>query len=74
LTEIQTWRWYGLIIVVLVTMLAIKYVPKHLAIAGAASGVATVAMVVLTIWPLYALVWLIVCVFGGWISERSHSV
>lgn len=74
LTELQTWRWMGLIVVLLVTAIAVKTVPRHLIIACIAAGVATVAMVVLSIWPLWALALLVLYVVGGVISERSPSL
>jgi hypothetical protein len=74
LTELQTWRWMGLIVVLLVTAIAVKTVPRHLIIACIAAGVATVAMVVLSIWPLWALAMLVLYVVGGVISERSPSL
>ena len=74
ITELQTWRWMGIIIVLLVTALTVKAVPKHLVIACFAGGAATVAMVVSTIWPLWALVLLVLYALGGWVSERSPSL
>ncbi len=74
ITELQMWRWMGLAFVFLITATAIRAVPHHLAVACAAAGVATVALVVLTIWPPYALVLLVLCIFGGWVSERSPTL
>ena len=74
LTELQAWRWFGLILILLITGLAIRAVPRHLAIASVASGATCIYLVVSTIWPGYALVWLVFCIIGGWISERSPSV
>jgi hypothetical protein len=74
LTELQTWRWFGIIVVVLLVGIAIRLVPRHLVVACVAGGVATVALVVMTIWPLWTLTFLALFALGGWISERSPSV
>jgi len=74
LTELQTWRWLGIAVVLLITVIAAKLVPKHLAIACFAGGAGTLLMVVMTIWPLWTLVLLILFALGGWVSERSPSV
>jgi len=74
LTELQTWRWLGIAIVLLVIVTTAKLVPKHLAIACFAGGAGTLLMVVMTIWPLWTLVILILFALGGWVSERSPSV
>jgi hypothetical protein len=74
LSELQTWRWFGLIVVVLLVGIAIRLVPRHLVIACVAGGVATVALVVMTIWPLWTLTFLALFALGGWISERSPSI
>jgi len=74
LTELQTWRLFGLAIVLLVTVGIARLVPKHLAVACFAGGASVVALVVLTIWPIWALVLLVLYGFGGWISERAPSL
>lgn len=74
LTELQAWRLLGLIFVLLITGITIRAVPRHLAIACVAAGGAIVLMVVLTIFPLYALVFVVLCALGGLVSERSHSL
>jgi uncharacterized membrane-anchored protein YitT (DUF2179 family) len=74
LSELQTWRWFGILVVVMLIGIAIRLVPKHLVIACVAGGVATVALVVMTIWPLWTLTFLALFALGGWISERSPSV
>jgi len=74
LTELQTWRWLGIAVVLLVTVTAARLVPKHLAIACFAGGAGTLLMVVMTIWPPWALVLLILFAFGGWVSERAPSI
>ena len=74
LSELQTWRWFGILVVVMLVGIAIRLVPRHLVIACVAGGVATVALVVMTIWPLWTLTFLALFALGGWISERSPSV
>lgn len=74
MTEIQVWRYFGLVVVVLVTVMAVKAVPRHLVIAAVAAGVATVGMVVWTVWPLWALALLALYAIGGFVSERSPSL
>lgn len=74
LTEIQTWRWMGLIVVLLAVAICVKTVPRHLVVACIVAGVFTVILVVLTIWPIWALALLVLYVVGGIISERSPSL
>jgi len=74
LTELQTWRWLGIAVVLLIIVITARLVPKHLAIACFAGGAGTLLMVVMTIWPLWTLVLLILFALGGWVSERSPSV
>lgn len=74
ITELQSWRWLGIAIVLLVTITGAKLVPKHLAIACFAGATGTMVMVVMTIWPLWTLVLLALFAIGGWVSERSPSL
>lgn len=74
LSERQVWVFGGILIVVVVTVMVGTRVRGHHIITAVASGLATVAMVVMTIFPLYALIYLIICVIGGVISERSQQI
>jgi len=71
LTELQSWRWMGIAFVLLVTGLCIRAVPRHLAIACFGGGASVVAMVAMTIFPIYALVMVVLFAFGGLVAERS---
>ena len=64
----------GLMFILLITVSTAKFIPKHLAIASFAGGAATLLMVVWTVFPSWALVFLILFAFGGWVSERSPSL
>lgn len=74
LNEIQTWRWFGIVFVLMMTVSAAALVPRHLAIACIAGATATITMVIMTIWPVWALAMLILYAFGGWVSERAPSL
>jgi len=74
LTESQTWIWFGIAVVAFATVLVGSRVHGHHGITAFASGAATVALVVMTIFPLQALIYLIICALGGLVSERSSSL
>ena len=68
------WVILGLAFCLLVTVVTARAVREHLLISGIATGVAVGAMVALTIFPMWALVFIILCIFGGVLAERSPSV
>ena len=74
LTERQAWTWLGIAFVLFVLVLTAKSVRGHHLITGVATGAAIGALVTQTIFPLYALVFVIVAILGGIVSERSKSL
>jgi hypothetical protein len=76
LTEIQTWRWYGIGILVVAVALFAKLARGHQGITAIASG-AIIALLIAfdaTIFPLYLAVLSAGLIIGGLISERSHQI
>ncbi len=71
LTETQVWYFYGLIFVLLVTMVTAGAVRQHYLITGIAMAGAMIALVVMTVWPMWALVFAAMAVVGGLVAERS---
>ena len=74
LSERQVWVLFGLITVVFITVLVGANVRGHHLITGIASGLAMVLMIVWTIFPIWAVIVVIMAVAGGLISERSPSL
>lgn len=74
LSEMQVWRLYGIIFVLMVTVLTLRLVRRHFAIAGFACGAANVAMVALTIFPPWALVFTVGTIIAGLVGERTPSL
>jgi hypothetical protein len=74
LTERQVWVLFGLITVVFITVLVGASVRGHHLITGIASGLAMVWMIVWTVFPIWAVIVVILAVVGGLISERSPSL
>ncbi len=74
LTEVQSWRYLGLAFVLVVTVGAAKAVRQHLLIAGIACTGAIVALVAMTIWPTWTLVFAGGAILSGIIAERTPYV
>ncbi len=74
MTEMQAWRLLGTAFVLFCTVVAAIAVRNHLLIAGITCGVATGLMVALTIFPLWAVVFIIGAIASGVIAERSPSI
>ena len=74
ITELQAWRILALSIILLVTVSAIMAVRGHLLVAGIVAGASIGATVALTIFPLWALVFVIISILGGVVAERSPSL
>lgn len=74
ITELQAWRFFGLIFVLLVTVSVAVKTRGHYFITGVVCGCAIGALVAQTIWPLWTLVFAVMAVIGGLISERSPSL
>lgn len=76
LTEIQTWRWYGIGILVVAVALFAKLARGHQGITSIAAG-AVIALLIAfdaSIFPLYLAVLSAGLMIGGVISERSHQI
>ncbi len=74
LTELQAWRFLGLAAVLFVTVGVAAMIKNHLLIAGIACCAAILGLVALTIWPTWTLVFALMGVLGGIVSERSPSL
>lgn len=74
LSEMQSWRLLGIAFVLFVTVASIMALRGHLIVAGVSCGVSTGAMVALTIFPLWALIFAIGAIVAGVIAERSPSI
>ena len=74
LTELQVWRLYGVIFVLIILVLTAVNVHGHYLITGIAAGVAIGVCVAATVFPLWALVFMVGAVLGGIIAERSPSL
>ena len=74
LTEIQTWRLLGTALVLMVAVGTIKAVRGHLGIASIATGAIILGLVVLTIYPMWAVVLAAVMFIAGLIAERSPAI
>lgn len=74
LSERQVWVWYGIILVVFVTMVTAAVVKGHHVITGIACGATIVFLVVQTVFPLFALIFTVVTVVSGVLLERKPSI
>jgi hypothetical protein len=74
LTERQAWTWLSLAFVLGVLILAAKSVRGHHIITGVATGAAIGACVAMTIFPIWALVFVIAAIGLGAVAERSPSL
>lgn len=74
MSEIQAWRLLGIAFVLSVTVLVARILRGHLLIAGIAGGVSVGACCALTIFPLYALIFMVIFVMAGVVAERSPSL
>ena len=74
MTEIQAWRILGAAMVIIVLVATARAVSSHLLICGIATSAAIGLMVQQTIFPMWALVFIIPAVLAGIIAERSPSV
>ncbi len=74
LSEYQVWVWFGIIFVVFTTVLVGSHVRGHHLITGIAASAAIVLLVVWTIFPLLALLVVVLAILLGLVSERSPSL
>jgi len=73
-TELQAWRFLGLVLVLFMTVLAAIKLHGHLLIAGLVCGGTIAVLVQQTIWPGWALVFIIPAIVAGIIAERTPSI
>ncbi len=73
-TERQAWVYFGLIFVLMVLAATAKAVKGHYVIVGVATGAAIGTCVVMTIFPLYALIFVVMAILAGVVAERSPSL
>ena len=74
LSEYQVWVWFGIILVIFVTVLVGANVRGHHLITGIAMTVAIILLVVWTIFPWGTLFIAALAVILGLVSERSPSL
>ena len=74
LSERQAWVLLGLAFVLFVIIAVGTRARGHQMITGIATGVAISVLVVMTIWPMWSLVFAILAVVGGVVSERSPTL
>jgi len=74
LSEYQVWVLLGIIFVVFVTVLVGANVRGHHLVTGIAASVAIILMVVWTVFPLLALIVVVLAIWSGLVSERSPSL
>lgn len=74
LTERQAWTWLGVAFVLLVLGGTARAVRGHHIITGVATGGAIGALVAQTIFPLWTVVFIVIAILVGAVSERSPSL
>jgi len=74
LTEIQSWRLLALAAILLITGATALAVGRHQGITAIVAGTAILGIVVLTIFPMWALVFAIGMFIGGLVMERSPAL
>ena len=74
MTELQAWRLLGLAMVLLVTVATGVAVKSHQMITGIACSASVGLLVAFTIWPLWALVFIVGGVIGGVIAENKSGL
>ena len=73
-TEVQAWRFMGLALLLLITVVAAVMVRGHLLIAGLACGGTIALLVQQTVWPGWTLVFIIPAIVAGVMAERTPSI
>jgi len=73
-TEVQAWRFLGLALLLLITVVAAVMVRGHLLIAGLACGGTIALLVQQTVWPGWTLVFIIPAIIAGVMAERTPSI
>lgn len=74
LTERQAWTWLGLAFVLFVLVISARSVRGHHVITGVATAAAMGACIAMTIFPIWALVFVIAAIGLGAVAERSPSL
>lgn len=74
LTESQTWRYYGIVLLVFVLVLTAYAVRGHYILTGIAVAATFIGLVALTIFPYWSLVFVIFFIVGGWVAERTTQL
>ena len=74
LSEYQVWVWFGIILVMFVTVLVGANVRGHHLITGVAASAALILLVVWTIFPWWVLPVIVLAIWFGLVSERSPSL
>jgi hypothetical protein len=76
LTEIQTWRWYGMGILVVAVAIFSKLARGHQGITAIATGAIIGLLIAFdaSIFPIYLAVLSAGLIIGGVVSERSHQL
>lgn len=64
------WQYFGLLLVVFVTVGTAKILGGHYFLASIACAASILFLVVMTIWPMWALIFMAIAIFAGWIAER----
>ena len=73
-TERQAWVWLGIAFVLLVLVSTAKAVRGHYLITGIATGTAIGACVQQTIFPFWALAFVVLAILAGLVAERKPSL
>jgi len=74
LSERQVWVFAGITFVVMVLVGTASHSRGHHLITGVATGAAVTLMIVFTIFPLWAAVFVVVAIWAGFQSERSPTL
>jgi CHASE2 domain-containing sensor protein len=74
LSERQVWVFSGIILTVLVTAAVGARTRGHHSITGIAVGAVMAGLIAYTIFPIWSIVFVIVSVVGGLVSERSPGL
>jgi hypothetical protein len=74
LNEVQVWRFLGLVLVVFLTAVAAVLLRGHYLIAGLVCAGTIGLLAQQTVWPFWALVFIVPAVVAGIIAERTPSI
>ena len=74
LSERQVWVWFGILLLVFITVLVGANVRGHHLITGIAASAVIILLVVWTVFPWFVLTVIVLAIVGGLLSERSPSL